>query len=241
MKGEFYKMEYDAWDEGTVELTLEEEAAYLRLCHQMYRRKGPVPVTDRMLCALWRCHQNKARPLLQRLIDKGKITLLPDGLATNKRATQEIDDRETLRTHRVHAGHTGGIRSADARRKSLKSNDTVQAKSSREEKIREEKKESSAVEPTRTTYSQDFETKFWLPYPRTQTMSKKDAWRAWQRLTPAKREDACKALEPYKRSMRGKEQYIVHACRFLSQERFEGFLANGTTLAPVFDIRAHLA
>jgi len=140
--GEFYKMEYDAWDEGTVELSLEEEAAYLRLCHQMYRRRQPVPVYDRMLCALWRCHQNKARPLLQRLIDKGKITLLPDGRVTNGRVAREIDARETLNRNRAHAGHTGGIRSVEARRKSLENNDPPQAESSRgEEKRGEERRE----------------------------------------------------------------------------------------------------
>ncbi len=44
MKTEFYKMEYEAWDEGTDDLTLEQEGAYLRLCHQMYRRRGSIPI-----------------------------------------------------------------------------------------------------------------------------------------------------------------------------------------------------
>lgn len=138
MKGEFYKMEFDAWDEGTVDLSLEEEAAYLRLCHQMYRRRGPVPNSDRLLVSLWRCHQNKARPLLQRLIAAGKIFVTPEGHLSNTRVTQEVDARETLSTHRADAGHTGGIRSGHARRKSLKTNDVDEAKRSREEKIREE-------------------------------------------------------------------------------------------------------
>jgi uncharacterized protein YdaU (DUF1376 family) len=138
MKGEFYKMEYDAWDEGTVDLSLEEEAAYLRLCHQMYRRKGPIPNSDRLLCALWRCHQNKARPLLQKLIAAGKVHVTPDGHLTNTRVTQEVDARETLSTRRADAGHTGGIRSGHVRRKSLKNNNPDEAKRSREEKIREE-------------------------------------------------------------------------------------------------------
>jgi uncharacterized protein YdaU (DUF1376 family) len=141
MKGEFYKMEFDAWDEGTVELTLDEEAAYLRLCHQMYRRRGPIPNSDRLLCSLWRCHQNKARPLLQRLIAKGKIRITEDGALTNQRVGRELDDRETLRTHRAHAGHTGGIRSGHARRKPLETKGVDEAKRSRGEEIREEKKE----------------------------------------------------------------------------------------------------
>jgi uncharacterized protein YdaU (DUF1376 family) len=116
MMGEFYKMEYDAWDEGTVELSLEEEAAYLRLCHQIYRRHAPIPNSERLLCALWRCHQNRARPLLQRLIDKGKIVITDDGMLANKRALDELQARETLSTKRADAGHTGGIRSGHVRR-----------------------------------------------------------------------------------------------------------------------------
>jgi uncharacterized protein YdaU (DUF1376 family) len=140
--GEFYKMEYDAWDEGTMDLTLEEEAAYLRLCHQMYRRGQPVPVYDRMLCSLWRCHQNKARPLLKRLIAKGKISVLEDGRVVNDRVRRELDARETVRRHRADAGHTGGTRSAEARRKPLEINDPQEAKSSRgEERRREERRE----------------------------------------------------------------------------------------------------
>lgn len=91
--GEFYKMDYDAWDEGTVELSLEEEAAYLRLCHQMYRRKGPVPNSMRLLCSIWRCHANRAKRLLFRLLESGKITLNDDEQFTNERALSELQNR----------------------------------------------------------------------------------------------------------------------------------------------------
>lgn len=128
--GEFYAMEYDAWDEGTVGLTLEEEAAFLRICHQIYRRQQPIPNSNKLLCALWRCHPNKAKALLQRLIIEGKITINEDGRLTNDRTAKEIHVRETLRTRRAHAGHTGGIRSGEARRKSLENNDPPEAKRS---------------------------------------------------------------------------------------------------------------
>lgn len=148
MNGEYYKMDYEAWDEGTANLSLEEEAAYLRLCHQMYRRGQPVPIYDRMLCLIWRCHQNKARPLLKRLIDKGKITLLEDGRVINGRVAKELDARETLRTHRVHAGYTGGIRSGEARRNALKTNDPIEAKRTiGEERRGEERKKDGADAP----------------------------------------------------------------------------------------------
>jgi uncharacterized protein YdaU (DUF1376 family) len=93
--GEFYKMEYDAWDEGTVELSLEEEAAYLRLCHQIYRRKGPVPNSIRLLCSIWRCHANRARRLLFRLVQSGKIIIDDNEQLTNERALAELKNRAT--------------------------------------------------------------------------------------------------------------------------------------------------
>ena len=127
MKGEFYRMDFDAWDEGTDDLSLEQEAAYLRLCHQMYRRRGSIPKRIPALARMWRCHPNKARKLLADLVDLGKIEETPEGHLTNTRVTQEIDHRETLRTQRADAGQTGGRRSQDVRRKSLISNDPGEA------------------------------------------------------------------------------------------------------------------
>lgn len=147
MKGEFYKMEYEAWDEGTDQLTLEQEGAYLRFCHQMYRRKGPVLDDERVLARLWKCHPNKVRKLRSDLIEAGKIFATGDGHLSNTRVTQELDTRETTRTQRAHAGHIGGTRSGQNRRNSLKTQDADEALASsktnqrREEERREEKKE----------------------------------------------------------------------------------------------------
>jgi uncharacterized protein YdaU (DUF1376 family) len=119
MKGEFYKMDYEAWDEGTDGLSLEQEAAYLRLCHQLYRRKASIPNAPATLARIWRCHPNKARKLLADLVAAGKV-VEKDGHLTNTRVTRELDDRETRRTQKADAGHTGGTRTQDNRRKSLK-------------------------------------------------------------------------------------------------------------------------
>lgn len=141
MRGEFYKMEYEAWDEGTDTLTLEQEGAYLRFCHQMYRRKSPV-VDDKMVLArLWKCHPNKSSKLRDDLIAAGKIVPTGDGHLTNTRVTQELDTRKTQSTHRSDAGRTGGIRSGEIRRNALKNNDASEAlASSKTNQRREEEK-----------------------------------------------------------------------------------------------------
>lgn len=140
MKGEFYKMDYEAWDEGTDALTLEQEAAYLRLCHQLYRRKVAIPATPATLARIWRCHQNKARKLLADLVAAGKIQEI-DGHLTNTRVTRELDDRETRRTQQADAGHTGGTRSQENRRKSLKTNDADKADAGDADKRNQAEKE----------------------------------------------------------------------------------------------------
>lgn len=105
MKAEFYKMDYDAWDVGTVDLTLEQEAAYLRLCNQMYRTKGPIPFSTRLLQGLFRCGHARAKALAEKLIAAGKIHVTTEGLLSNERVLTELSERDALSNkRRVAAG-----------------------------------------------------------------------------------------------------------------------------------------
>lgn len=116
--------------------------------------------------------------------------------------------------------------------KSLKDNGTGEASlqggrslKTREEETREDKKEHGPVaSATRTEYPSDFESNFWKPYPRSPTMSKLEAFKQWQRMKPEERLAACGAIDAYKSYLRKNPTLqTVHACRFLSQERFAGF------------------
>lgn len=108
MKGEFYKMDFRAWNMGTVDLTLEQEAAYLRLCHAMYDVGGPVPNTSRFLMSIFRCGNVKANALVQHLIEAGKIAVTRDGKLFNHRVSEELADRERVSAARRIAGEKGG-------------------------------------------------------------------------------------------------------------------------------------
>lgn len=130
MRGEYYPMEYEAWDEGTDTLTLEQEGAYLRFCHMMYRRRKPV-IDDKMVLArLWKCHPNKAVKLRSELIAAGKITLDGEGHLTNTRVTQELDRSETRARQKADAGKTGGTRSGVVRRNALENKEPNEAHAS---------------------------------------------------------------------------------------------------------------
>lgn len=65
---------------------------------------------------------------------------------------------------------------------------------------------------------------WWKSYPRTPVMSKKEAIAAWQRLSEPDRLAAVAALPKYAAFLKSKPDHpTVHACRFLSQRRFDGF------------------
>lgn len=108
MKGEFYKMDFRAWNIGTVDLGLEQEAAYLRLCHAMYDVGGPVPNSPRFLMGIFRCGNVKAVALVRQLTDAGKIQVTDDGKLTNRRVSAELADRARLSAKRTLAGEKGG-------------------------------------------------------------------------------------------------------------------------------------
>ena len=93
---------------------------------------------------------------------------------------------------------------------------------------------------TKEIYSEEFEQKFWKPYPRTPIMSKKEAWREWMKLAPDDRLASCQALPSYLRHLaQNPTLQPVHACRFLSQRRAEGILELAAE-KPTFDARKHM-
>lgn len=101
----------------------------------------------------------------------------------------------------------------------------------RTESEQKEKKDSVGpkVGPTASVadLAHDFE-QFWRSYPRTPNMSKKEALSAWCKLTSSDREAVLIAGPKYARwltSERAKrpDAPAVHAVRFITQRRFEGF------------------
>ena len=108
MKGEFYKMDFRAWNTGTVDLTLEQEAAYLRLCHAMYDTQGAIPESTRLLQGIFRCGNVKAAALVAQLIKAGKILRTDEGKLTNRRVETELAGRERISEVRRSAGSEGG-------------------------------------------------------------------------------------------------------------------------------------
>lgn len=102
--------------------------------------------------------------------------------------------------------------------------DNIYSSSSSSEK--EEKKDNivRSVTRKRNSYAADFET-FWTAFPTDPGMSKAVASQAWAKLTPEEREAATACIPAFKAwaAEQGETYRMLHACRYLSQRRFEGF------------------
>jgi hypothetical protein len=99
-----------------------------------------------------------------------------------------------------------------------------------------ERKKEGAREARGSRYSSEFDEQFWKPYPRTPVMSKAEAWKAWQKASGDDRALIVAAVPRYAAWLKSKPDHpAVHACRFVTQRRFEGF---GEPTAPAIEIPA---
>ena len=103
----FYKMDPAKWDFGTAELSLEEEAAYLRIVNAIHKHEGPVPNNDRVLAGLFRSSTRKARALVEALEAAGKITI-EGGKIWNDKARADLEQRGFASAARAESGSKGG-------------------------------------------------------------------------------------------------------------------------------------
>lgn len=140
---DFYKLEIANWNEGTAILTLEQEAAYLRVINAIRQNEQPITLNTFALCGMWRCNERKAKRLLGELIEAGKLSI-EDGRIVNRKAVDDASALSRLRAERQSAGHRGGVESGKSRSNALTNNETGEASAStREEKSRVEENSSS--------------------------------------------------------------------------------------------------
>lgn len=94
--------------------------------------------------------------------------------------------------------------------------------------IQEDKKDIIVGNVTRkrNSYAQDFEM-FWTAFPTDAGMSKLEASKAWGKLSSEDKLEAFDAIPGFKAwvAKQGPNYRTVHACRYLTQRRFDGFKA----------------
>lgn len=81
-----------------------------------------------------------------------------------------------------------------------------------------------ARDKKKITYSESF-LKFWADFPTDKLMSKAEAFMAWKKLSAEDQELALAAIPEFKKHIAtlGATYRTVHAVRYLSQRRFDGF------------------
>lgn len=143
----WYKMNPIDWNDGTDDLTLEQEAAYLRICHAIYITERPIRANGFVIAGLLRCGERKASRLLEELVAAGKL-VVEDGLISNRRALEEVSSRSRVSGERAASGSRGGVASAKARAKALKDHETGQAIASEQPKQnRTDETRTEVIEP----------------------------------------------------------------------------------------------
>lgn len=107
----------------------------------------------------------------------------------------------------------------------------------------EEKKDSIVRNVTRkrNSYAADFEA-FWSAFPTDPGMSKAVAAQAWAKLSAEDREAATACIPAFKAwaSAQGENYRMLHACRYLSQRRFEGFKEQAAKTQAVNSTRVYV-
>jgi len=261
----FYKHHIPAWMDGTEELSDGAYRVYHVVCQLIYLHEAPVSLNERGIAG--RCRQSirAFRANLKELLEAGKLTL-QNGRLANSRAIHELEKISENRDNASKGGKKSGeVRKPTT--KSLKNNDASEAPLQTEESLKEknredktrEKEEVGSDDPTPSlfsdreaglpkkhrksgaspSYTPEFEDGFWKSYPRTPTMSKSEAFEIWDKLSAEDRARATAAVPQFVSFLRkqGAQYPVVHACRFLSQRRFEGFAEStpksATPAAPV--------
>lgn len=215
----FYKMDPSDWDMGTAELSLEEEAAYLRIVNSINKHDAPVPNIDRVLAGMFRCSTRKARSLRDALIEARKIYIEDDRI-WNDRARFEVNSRSVRSEKCAESGAKGGRKSGEQRAKALENNDLMQSPAlSRIEKNRKEKNPPTP-QGGDACVEDEFE-EWWKHYPRK--VSKGAARRAYKvarkKIDPKSLFDA---VRRFALAVQGKEaNFVCHASTWLNGERWD--------------------
>ena len=165
--------------------------------------------------------EHKAAEIITSLVAVGLLDRRSDGKFEphNWNGRQFVSDVSTPRVKRFRERQRNGLEGGEAGVSATPPESETESDSESESE-----KESDPGTRASARYSREFDEQFWKPYPRTPVMSKAEAWRAWQKAGAAERAALVAAVPRYAAWLAAKPDHpAVHACRFITQRRFEGF------------------
>ena len=228
--------------------------AWVNLLCVASRNGGILPAVEDLSFMLRKDEETLARVLseLQRvgLIDESEQGLTPHNWST--RQYQSDNSAERVRKHREAKRHSNVSPVTEC---NVTCNDDVSyqnryradteislSETSSDARVLEfpEKVKQDKPKRQRHAYSAAFE-EFWQAYPTDPLMSKAQAAKQFERLSDEDKRKAIAAVPEFRAHCRKTPDYRpVHAERFISQRRFDGF-ARGSPEAIPFDPVAHQA
>lgn len=223
---DYYPDEYIAGIAGV--LKADEQGVYWMVCTLIMSEGGPVDFNDRRIAGLCNIRPADARRIVKRLLELGKLSQI-DGKLCQKRAQSEVERS----ANRIQSASESGAKGGRPRRKDQENQQTAKANGFEAEKLTtnyqlptsNQEEEPSCPKPAkgRISYPADFED-LWKAYPTDALMSKKTAYERWKRLDDADRAELMASIPAFKAHCQKNPDYRpVHAERYISQRRFEGF------------------
>ena len=197
--------------------------AYSVILDLIYSRGGETERDDRHLSGILGCSIRKARALTDAILETGKLEL-QDGFITNSRAKSECFSARNRRETKVKHGRMGGEKSGEVRRnKALaKATASSEAEQIREDKIREEYRESyDSLNQPKPDRGPSF-SEFWNVWP-LKKQAKQKASAAWGRLNAEDRRKAIAAVGIWCETWRHNNPTLsdIHPTSWINGKRWE--------------------
>lgn len=238
----------------TTHLSTLEHGAYLLLLFHYWSKGsvskgGGLPDNDRTLAIIagvdqkqWNCISETIRGFFSPILVNGKPMLMQKrmeevlGHVVTKyekkmAAIEAANAAKKAAAERVALARADA--DADAARNEPQQHLKTKTKSSNEEESILSERGSDDLVPIpprkrkRFAYPSDFE-EFWRAYPTTKIMSKVDAAKEWAGLVDEDKTLALQSLTGFRDYCKLNPNYqVLHACRYLSGRRFDGFKGNG--------------
>jgi uncharacterized protein YdaU (DUF1376 family) len=213
-------------------LRADEQGIYWMVCTLIMSAGAPIPNNERRIASLCLVRPGYAKTVINKLVDMGKLHINDDGELYQNRALSEIERSSKRIQNAIENGAKGGrprqiIQQDQGETKApgyspakltTTSTPTVEDRVSEEETLKSPK-----AAKRRVSYPPKF-LEFWSQYPTDALMSKAAAGKAFIALSQEDQDAAINSIPAFKSYCSQHPDYRpVHAVRFLTQGRFEGF------------------
>lgn len=211
-------------------LRADEQGVYWMICTLIMSEGEAIDRDDRRLSGLCRIRPTDAARITDKLISMGKIRVGENGRMYQNRALSEVERS----ANRIQTASENGSKGGRPTKKSELDQRSDKAagysveklsQTTNEQLVSGDGKEPSRPKPAkrRISYPPKF-LEFWSLYPTDALMSKAAAGKAFSALSEEDQDAAIKAIPAFRAYCSAHADYRpVHAVRFLTQGRFEGF------------------